>query len=620
MKRSVLPALLFALLPTLAPAADWPVRDLAVLEDPGGRETISTVRQAGPAQAFQPLHGGLSAGYTRGVHWLRFTLAAPPPGANGERVLLLEFAPPYLDDLRVFVPDRAAATGFDETRFSDRLPFASRAYPYRSFMQRIAFADAEPLTVYVRLQTRSSSVLVVRALQPADFVAHVTDEYALLGVFAGLLVAGLVSNLAFGAGSRDPLFRPFVLFLSATLLLLAGINGLHAQYLLPRSPAFADLWVPLSVVLMVLAGTHFYRKALAIDGASRWMQWVFRGVSGLAVLCLPTPFIGIYTEAALALMYAALVMMLVGLWRGMQLWRRRTGSGLVVLALVLSLSGSLGTALTLVGVLPGHFWLIYGTQLGSLGTLASLQLLIARRARALAAQSADVRAAARLAEAVADSEREARHTQQRLLSMLTHELKTPLSVIRMRLGTQEPSPQMRAHADGAVDEIAGLIDRCELAERLGNERLTPRREACALDALLRELVRQRDPGGRVRLALPEGSLATTDPVLLRAAVSNLIDNAMKYAPAAAIIDVAVMDRPRETRPGWCVRVANPPGPAGRPDPSRVFERYYRAPGAHVQSGSGLGLYIVQGLATLLGGELRYRSGLPQIVFELWLPR
>ena len=60
------------------PAASLPLRDLAVLVDPAGTETIASVSAA--LGRFKPVKGDFSAGFTRDVHWLRFTVQAPSAG------------------------------------------------------------------------------------------------------------------------------------------------------------------------------------------------------------------------------------------------------------------------------------------------------------------------------------------------------------------------------------------------------------------------------------------------------------------------------------------------------------------------------------------------------------
>ena len=62
-----------------------------------------------------------------------------------------------------------------------------------------------------------------------------------------------------------------------------------------------------------------------------------------------------------------------------------------------------------------------------------------------------------------------------------------------------------------------------------------------------------------------------------------------------------------------------PTEVGAPDQAQVFVKYYRAPAAHQQSGSGLGLYIVWELVRRLGGQISYLPSLDAVCFALWLP-
>ncbi len=94
------------------------IAEMAVLADPSGTDTIDRVSRPERAGEFKPSPHGLSVGHTRAVHWLRLKL--DPPRA-GER-LLLEIQPPYLDDLRLCLPDGTG--GFKLQHAGDRLLLA----------------------------------------------------------------------------------------------------------------------------------------------------------------------------------------------------------------------------------------------------------------------------------------------------------------------------------------------------------------------------------------------------------------------------------------------------------------------------------------------------------------
>jgi two-component system sensor histidine kinase MprB len=82
--------------------------------------------------------------------------------------------------------------------------------------------------------------------------------------------------------------------------------------------------------------------------------------------------------------------------------------------------------------------------------------------------------------------------------------------------------------------------------------------------------------------------------MLERAVSNLVDNALKFSDGGAPVDVTVS--------GTRIEVADR-GPGIAPDDrSRVFDRFYRSAGARSQPGSGLGLSIVSQIAEVHGGS------------------
>lgn len=605
-------------------AADpWRIDDLAVLVDQAGQESIASVSQPSRSAEFRPAPHGFSAGYTRSVHWLRFTLHAPPLDAQGKRELLLEIHPAYLDDLQIYLSQPEDSGEFDIRKGGDLQPYTAKEYPYRAFVYRVAFDDARSRTVYVRLQTTSSSVLTVKAWEPNKFIEQTSREYALMGILFGVILAVLLANVWHGLWRREAIYRRYIAYLIAALIMLLGINGLVGEFLFPRQPLWGHHWVSLSILLIIIFGTRFYMLALEISQAARWMRWIYHTQFWLAILLLPTPWLGLYPDFIKILLPLTLLVLLSGAWRSMQLWRHYNGSGkALLLAQLFGISGSLSTALTVLGWLPGQFLLLYGFQLGTVGTLLALQLMLAQQVRTIKARQIQASLDIEIAKATAQQERVEREHQRHFLSMLTHELKTPLSVIRLRLGAVNPTTRMQAHARQAVNDIDAIVERCAMVSYMDDSTEQLRSAQCDIDELLSEILAQQPAAERVTVKITEDVLATpiqSDPLLLRTILSNLIDNALKYSPPEGDVHITVAFSTEAGREGIRVQVENPTGGAGKPDPVRIFEKFYRAPKAHQQSGSGLGLYIAKAFAEQLAGIIHYRPQPDRVVFELWLP-
>jgi signal transduction histidine kinase len=360
-------------LPSGVSAQALPVHDLSVLVDAEGTETIDSVSARAAEARFVPIRGGLAAGYTRKVHWLRFSVQAPTPGA-----WWLDVMPPYLDDLRLFEP---GATGFTERRAGDHLPFASREESYAGFIFKLSLPDAVARTYYLRLQTSSTSLAVVRLWQPTQFYASQTIGYGVLGAMYSLLGVILLLNLALWGWSRESIYGWFSLYVVTNIFLTLNINGLLAQYLLTGSPLLASDLTGLSLFLFLSITAAFYRRMLCIERGQNFYFGLFRAMALLPCMLIPSILSGHFTEAArLAVGCSVLVVVLI-LQPSVRLFRQgRSESIFLVLASGLTLLGSTSAALMLLGYLPVGMAAIHFQQQATVfGVTAAMQIALAMR-------------------------------------------------------------------------------------------------------------------------------------------------------------------------------------------------------------------------------------------------
>lgn len=234
--------------------------------------------------------------------------------------------------------------------------------------------------------------------------------------------------------------------------------------------------------------------------------------------------------------------------------------------------------------------------------------------------------------------REIRRNEQHdaFINAVTHELKTPLASIRLYLETlksRNVDPEQRAQFyDIMLADSDRLLHTVEQVLRAG--RATHRRRGLNPTIVdLREVVRECLDLTRVRHNLApealsydealdgESARVAGDADDLRAAVSNLLDNAIKYSDRDVKVSVEVSNVDEKH---VAVRIADrgigiPPGQL-----KRIFKRFYRAPGlvmARVK-GTGLGLFIVHSIVERHGGRVFAESpGAGQgSTFTIQLPR
>jgi signal transduction histidine kinase len=210
--------------------------------------------------------------------------------------------------------------------------------------------------------------------------------------------------------------------------------------------------------------------------------------------------------------------------------------------------------------------------------------------------------------------------------MLTHELRTPLSVVRLSLGDAGRGPAMLERANRAMRDMDDVIEKCAQTARydhdLSHRESPPATEVVGLLEFVANVIGSLEQGEQVQLSSEADLLeCAADPTMLQTIIVNLLENAIKYGPMGGTVQVSLAPTEREGRAGATVRVTNQVGPAGRPDPAHMFDKFYRGAGARHGSGSGLGLYLAQRLSYRIGGDLQLRAAQDDrlVTLELWLP-
>ena len=196
--------------------------------------------------------------------------------------------------------------------------------------------------------------------------------------------------------------------------------------------------------------------------------------------------------------------------------------------------------------------------------------------------------------------------QRQLVADASHELRTPLASARANLellelhDTLAPDVRRRIVADALVElrEMTHLIE--ELVELARGDVKVPAKQQTRLDHLTEEAVAnvaRRTPA--VFRTSIEPTVVHASPLAVTRAITNLLDNAVKWNADGSPIDVTVKDGAitvRDHGPGI--------DPADLP---HVFDRFYRAPRARALPGSGLGLAIVRQVAEAHGGTVTAAS-------------
>lgn len=232
-----------------------------------------------------------------------------------------------------------------------------------------------------------------------------------------------------------------------------------------------------------------------------------------------------------------------------------------------------------------------------------------RQQALLAAQTAELGVALAKEKAVVEQ-------QKTFVSMVSHEFRTPLTIIdgnaqiihkRGDMIGREALEKRTSTIRAAVDRLVRLIETILSAHMMESGRLELQRGACDLSQIIRDAVNdQQDisPGHKILFeARNVPRVMYLDEKVIRQMMTNLLSNAVKYSPGADRVEVAAFSEGNYA----FIEVRDHGIGIPADEVEKVFEKYFRAKTSAGIPGSGLGLSLVKQFVALHGGEVTLRS-------------
>jgi signal transduction histidine kinase len=631
--RGLLLGLLLLLLSPLLRAETPPVitfdqGQIAVLRDKSKQLTLDQARAAHAQGQFKPLPGNLGLGYIPDTVWLRLSISQEHPAARW-----LEVIPPYLDDIRLF--HIRPGGQIDERRSGDRLPQSAKEEPYRGHLFKLDFEPGEH-ALFIRLQTTSTMTAIVKLWQPLAFEQHLRSSYFGFGLYFSLILAVVLFNVANWLVSRRAIFLVYVGYLLIIALQWLTTNGLTAEFLLPEQPELVNVALGLLISLGAAMAWLFFMMILELK---QYHPFLYRFSQFGIVLSLVTfvaTLLGYYQIFMTILMLTGTVSLLTVPWPMWRLWK--TGeiwARLLALAYFLYASLILTNILGNLAILPFSEWSFRAGMASNIAHILFLHFAIMLHYRRIEADHAESLKQSALAQRQLALEQAYRGEQDNLLRMMSHEIRTPIALIDSARQVLEaldedrgdPADPQRQRRYGtiqrAVGRLGALMDMVSAREKdlpnvwqLVNVPLDPQ-------ALTASVINMLDPVVTARIhVVAEADLPVIsgDERLLRIALLNLLENAGKYAPGEAPINVTLKPSEQENVAGvcWHIEDSGPGIPPGMEE--RIFEKYSRLGETSGTAGLGLGLYLVRHIFEHHGGWVRVEAGRNiGAGFIVWLP-
>ena len=625
--------------------------DLQFFEDTTGELSLEQVKQKKESfQKWDQAGTDLNFGFTRSTYWIQIPLqrlAEAPP----DWLLELDYAKYKL--LKLYTPQGEVFVTGDQAGLSSR-PYFDRVFV---FPVRVETSLAN---YYLSVTSQYPLTIPVKVWQPNTYRERQQIFQALQFMYFGALVLLAMYGLFIYFAIRDKRFLVYCAYILATGLGNFAGNGYGRLWLWPNLPFLEEISQTNLLCLGAGFAIMFSRMLLLAANDQTWLcrcmklsQHCFFLLWAMTFMNAAWPGLLLYVSQLLMvnaiLMSTLVTMACVNAYRS-----RLPGTRFFLVGWGIFSIGIAAASMRSFNLIPSNTLTIYAVQLSTLFEMVLMAMALADLLRleqqafnrtqeeALQAKqsllSLTQESESKLRRAVAqrteqlqtalNAEKNLREQYVRFGSIISHEFRTPLTII------QSQASLMRKEHDLGIDEIKTRLGSISSATQrlklmfdkwLYSDAITHKLDKLDLHPLalidwLRSFVKHNDhlfSKHCVNLQLhPQVNWIQVDEYQLEIALTNLIDNAIKYSSEGT--EIRIETRAKTNFFGIAVQDQGRGIP--KADQSKIFDAFYRVNSESTVHGVGLGLSIVQRIVSAHGGHIEFASQeWHGTMFCIWIP-
>ena len=611
-----------------------------VLLDPDKRLSVSDLNQ----MQFSD-NDGKGLGYIQGAAWMRFSVTRPK---GAPEIWWLELQSPLLDSATLYFPQ--ANGEYKIASSGDHIPLSSRDIQYRNPAFKLEFAPGKITTFYVRLEGRNTMSFKTVLWTTESFFESVQLEKLFFGLFLALNFLTILSSYWLIKTTKESSFSLLIAYATLTLVSTLCLQGYGYQYFWRDQPALNEALLIVSWMLLPLSLVAFNMSFVGALNAPR-----LRSVSAFLILTGAFAIISVMLSLTISPTWVRLansiwnpiVTLIMTAMLGAFAIRGNENARILLIGMLLLWVSVSARTLRNIGLIDATSLTDNAYQIGMIAHLLLVQYALSRHY--LKMRRENEQAHAEVLKLTQDSEKELsarvkaqtealsetlhqlenalekqknlQQRQQLFLDSLSHELKTPLTIIDLsaqnlamnhQLSNEEKTTKYEKILE-ATKRIIKVMEHHFDLSKLSQQHSDQSLPTCSPKQILSQVISASEIfSDHHTISIESEDLPDTvfcDPEILNLVLRCLLDNALKYSPKGSKVLLRGYQLGNRKGDQVCIEVIDEGPGISIDDLKHLFTPYFRSDSVRHIGGNGLGLTNAKRLINGQGGDLTVASTL-----------